>query len=169
MPEISLRAATPDDLELLLHWQRQAHVIEAGAGEDWHWQQELQRDPDAREQLIAARDGRPLGFVQIIDPAREDSHYWGEVPANLRALDIWLGAVTDHGRGYGSEIMRQVLNRCFEDSRVVAVLVDPLKRNQRAHRFYRRFGFAAIEDRRLGDDDCRVFRLERSTWRDLSG
>lgn len=169
MPEIKLRAATPNDLALLQHWQRQAHVIEAGIGEDWQWQRELQRDPDWREQLIAECDGHPLGFVQIIDPAREDSHYWGEVPANLRALDIWLGQEADLGLGYGSEIMRQVLGRCFKDDRVAAILVDPLASNRRAHRFYQKFGFAAVEDRRFGEDDCRIFRLDRSTWQDLSG
>ncbi len=166
MPEIRLRAAAPDDLELLQRWQRQAHVVAAGVGEDWNWQRELLRDPDWREQLIAEIDDRPLGFVQIIDPALEDSHYWGDVTANLRALDIWLGCKADLGRGYGSEIMRQVLNRCFEDSRVLAVLADPLKRNRRAHRFYQRFGFIAVEDRRFGEDDCRVFRLDRSAWQE---
>jgi hypothetical protein len=26
--------------------------------------------------LIAERDGRPLGIIQIIDPAAEETHYW---------------------------------------------------------------------------------------------
>jgi aminoglycoside 6'-N-acetyltransferase len=32
-----------------------------------------------------------IGFVQIIDPAREESHYWGDAPGGLRAIDIWIG------------------------------------------------------------------------------
>ncbi|WP_202951049.1 hypothetical protein [Fortiea contorta] len=45
---------------------------------------ELDRTPDWREQLIAEIAGRAIGFIQIIDPAREESHYWGDVPENFR-------------------------------------------------------------------------------------
>lgn len=78
-----LRPATPDDLSRLLHWGEQAHVIASGIGDDWAWATELKRSPAWREQLIAELDGRPIGFVQIIDPALEDSHYWGDVPTGL--------------------------------------------------------------------------------------
>ena len=161
---IRLREATPADLGLLLGWQAQPQVVEAGAGEDWGWQTELARRPDWRRQLIAEIDGRAVGFVQIIDPAREDSHYWGDIGPGLRALDIWIGAAADLGRGYGSLMMRRALELCFADTGVGAALVDPLAANPRAHRFYRRFGFATVERRRFGGDDCLVMRLDRNNW-----
>lgn len=163
-PQIRLRDAMSEDLRLLLEWQAQAHVIEAGAGEDWGWQTELARRPSWRRQLIAEVDGRAIGFVQIIDPAREDSRYWGDVGPGLRAVDIWIGEPADLGRGYGSAMMRLVLDLCFADAEVGAVLVDPLADNRRAHRFYRRFGFAFDERRRFGVDDCQVMRLDRNNW-----
>lgn len=158
--DIELRAAGPADLELLRHWAEQPHVL-AGGGGDWGWETELARDPDWREQLIAELEGRPIGFVQIIDAAREDSHYWGDVPANLRAIDIWIGEASDLGKGHGTVIMRQTLERCFADPEVTAVLIDPMASNLRAHRFYERLGFRFVERRRFGDDDCFVYRLER--------
>lgn len=114
--------------------------------------------------MLAELDGRAIGFVQIIDPALEDSHYWGDVEKDLRAIDIWIGEETLLGRGYGSEMMRQALERCFDDPAVRAVVVDPLAINERAHAFYRRFGFEFTEARRFDDDDCYVFRLERNRW-----
>jgi aminoglycoside 6'-N-acetyltransferase len=58
---VSLRPATPEDLELLRRWDAAPHVIAATGDEDWHWETELARNPDGREQLIAEVDGRPIG------------------------------------------------------------------------------------------------------------
>ncbi len=168
MSTIVLREAEPADCDLLLDWQFRPHVIAAGVGDDWQWQRELARRPAWREQLIAELDGRPLGFIQIIDPALEDSHYWGEVERDLRAIDIWIGDADMLGRGFGSEMMSQALDRCFDDTAVRAVLVDPLAGNLRAHRFYRRLGFEFVEARSFGDDDCHVMRLPRARWRAAS-
>lgn len=161
---ITLRPATPDDLALLRHWDEQPHVIAADPNDDWAWESELGLDPDWQEQLIAERDGEPLGFVQIIDPAREETRYWGDVPAGLRALDIWIGEADDLGKGYGTEMMRLALARCFDPPDVTAVLVDPLAENTRAHRFYERLGFRFVERRRFGEDDCFVYRLDRTGY-----
>jgi aminoglycoside 6'-N-acetyltransferase len=84
-----LRPAPLADIDLLRRWNRAPHIIEAKGTEDWQWERELALEEEWQEQLIAEMDGRPIGFIQIIDPAREKSHYWGECPANLRAVDIW--------------------------------------------------------------------------------
>ncbi|WP_375058274.1 GNAT family N-acetyltransferase [Zobellella sp. DQSA1] len=166
---IRLRPAGPADLVLLRRWDEAPQVQAADPNDDWQWETELHRRPDWREQLIAELDGRPIGFVQIIDPAREESRYWGEVPADLRAIDIWIGEPALLGRGHGGEMMRQALARCFAVPAVTAVLVDPLATNVRAHHFYQRFGFRPLERRRFGDDDCLVFRLARTDWRPGEG
>lgn len=125
---------------------------------------ELDRNPDWREQLIAEIDGRAIGFIQIIDPVREESHYWGDVAANLRAIDIWIGEATDLSKGYGTKMMQLALARCFADPDVTAVLVNPLVSNTRVHRFYERLDFQRIDRRQFGDDDCFVYRLDRENW-----
>jgi aminoglycoside 6'-N-acetyltransferase len=159
---ISLRPATIDDLALLRLWDQQPHVIAAKTDEDWGWEAELARSPEWRKQLIAELDGRPIGFVQIIDPALEDSQYWGDVPGGLRAIDIWIGEEAELGKGHGSEMMRVAIAHCFQDPAVSAVIIDPLASNVRAHRFYERLGFQFVERRRFGADDCFVYRLERA-------
>ena len=114
--------------------------------EDWGWEHELVRSPDWREQLIAEVEGSPIGFIQIIDPAREDSHYWGDCPTGLRAIDIWIGEEAFLGRGLGTEMMRLAIDRCFADPTVGGILIDPMA------------------SRSFGDDDCAVYRLERGDW-----
>ncbi len=151
----------PADAPLLRRWDEAPHVVASDPNDDWGWESELARSPDWREQLIAEVDGRPIGFVQIIDPAREESRYWGDIGDNLRAIDLWIGDAADLGRGYGTRIMQLALERCFADPAVRAVLIDPLASNTAAHRFYERLGFRFVERRRFGADDCFVYRLER--------
>ena len=161
MPEVTLRPASLGDLELLRHWDEEPHTVASDPDDDWGWETELARNPPWREQLIAEVDGRPVGLVQIIDPAEEDSHYWGDAPPDLRAIDIWIGEASDLNRGYGTAMMKQAIARCFAAPEVTAILIDPLASNTAAHRFYERLGFRFVDRRQFGGDDCFVYRLER--------
>lgn len=164
--KVTLRRATLADAPLLRRWDEQPHVIASDPHDEWGWEEELCKQPEWREQLIALVDDRPVGFVQVIDPALEDSHYWGESPPGLRAVDIWLGWESDLGKGYGTKIMTEVIERCFASSEVTAIIIDPLESNVRSHRFYERFGFEVQGPRRFGLDDCLVYRLNRQSWYD---
>jgi aminoglycoside 6'-N-acetyltransferase len=161
--EVRFRAATVDDAALLRSWDEREHVLASDPDTDWEWETELPRRPEWREQLIAEVDGVPIGFVQIIDPEREESHYWGDCGPGLRAIDIWIGEEAYLDRGFGSRMMRMAIERCFADPTVNAILIDPLASNARAHPFYERLGFRFVERRRFGTDDCFVYRLERKT------
>lgn len=152
------------DLALLQHWDEQPHTVASDPNDDWNWPAELGRNPSWREQLIAERDGTPIGFIQIIDPAAEETHYWGNVPPNYRAIDIWIGEAENLGKGYGSEMMRQAINRCFAREEVTTILIDPLDTNTRAHKFYERLGFQFLEYRWFDQDYCKVYQLKRKDW-----
>ncbi|MBD0257314.1 MAG: GNAT family N-acetyltransferase [Cytophagales bacterium] len=86
------------------------------------------------------------------------------VPADLRAIDIWIGEAADLGKGYGMVMMRLALERCFADPAVTAVLLDPLETNRRAHFFYERLGFRFVGKRTFNEDACLVYRLDRPDW-----
>ncbi|MDP5170496.1 MAG: acetyltransferase [Bacteroidia bacterium] len=164
-PNILLRSATISDLPVLTWWDTQPHVIDSDDDDsDWNWEAELQRFPPWREQLIAELDGRPIGIIQIIDPAEEESHYWGEVAPNLRAIDIWIGEKEDLGKGYGTIMMTLAIEKCFADEAVTAILIDPLRSNTAAIRFYERLGFHFVENRRFEQSDCAVYQLTREQW-----
>ncbi|GAA4277427.1 GNAT family N-acetyltransferase [Aquimarina mytili] len=164
--DITLRIATINDLDLLEYWDKQQHVIDSDPDEDWDWENELLKFPEWREQLIAELDGRPIGCIQIIDPAEEESHYWGNIPRNLRAIDIWIGEKEDLGKGYGSKMMEMAVDRCFKNPEVVSILIDPLESNHDAIRFYENFGFTFIEKRSFNSSDCLVYQLSRKDWKE---
>ncbi len=161
---LTLRAARPPDATLLRRWDEEPAVLASDPDDYWQWEVELARAPDWRAQLMAEFDGRPIGFVQIIDPARKESRYWGAVPPNLRAIDIWIGEADCRGRGFGTRLMHMALARCFADPDVDAVLIDPLWDNRDARRFYERLGFRLLERRRFGLSDGAVYRLARSDF-----
>lgn len=161
---VTLRDATLADLPLLERWDEDPAVLESDPNDDWHWAEELAKVHTWRDQLIIEADGVPVGFVQIIDPALEDSHYWGDCGPGLRAIDIWIGEASHRNRGIGGAAMREAIRRCFAPPEVTAIVIDPLASNTDAIRFYERLGFRFVERRVFGADDCHVMRLDRSAW-----
>ncbi|WP_109301388.1 GNAT family N-acetyltransferase [Aquimarina sp. AU474] len=165
---IKLRQATISDLELLKYWDTKQHVIDCDPDDyEWDWENELQRDPEWREQLIAELDARPIGFIQIIDPYIEETHYWGKVQQNKRALDIWIGEEKDLNKGLGTIMMQLTIERCFKEPNVDGILIDPLKTNTKAHRFYKRLGFEFIQEKDFNGTACFVFELKKATYKNL--
>lgn len=172
MPKVTLRRAELDDVKWLELWDKDDDVIACSSDDPGaavafggiDWRDELAAQGEHSEYVIAELDGRPIGAMQIIDPHLEPTHYWGEIAPDLRAIDIWIGAPGDRGRGYGTQMMRLALERCFADPRVTGVVIDPLASNERAHEFYRRLGFTPIGRRWFGDDDCLVHELTRERW-----
>ena len=162
--KIRLRHATIDDIEILEYWDKQPHVIAAAPDDDWDWKEELTQRYQWRELLISELDGEPIGFLAIIDPAEEETHYWGTIEPNLRALDIWIGEARNLNKGYGAQMMKLAFERCFHNPKVKAILIDPLASNTAAHRFYERLGFEFIEERSFYGDDCFVYQLTREKW-----
>jgi aminoglycoside 6'-N-acetyltransferase len=159
-----LRPATGADVSLLRRWDEEPHIKASNPNDDWNWEEELGVPSPGREQLIAELAGRAIGFIQIIDPAREASHYWGDCAENQRAIDIWIGEASCLGKGHGTAMMNLAIARCFAPLDVTGILIDPLKSNERARRFYERFGFKFVEDRHFGDDLCAVYFLSRQVW-----
>jgi aminoglycoside 6'-N-acetyltransferase len=171
---LAIRVATQADAPTLARWDAEPSVIacttddpnaeQAFAGAVWA--DEIAANGDLTCYYIAELDGRPIGAMQVIDPHREPTHYWGEIEPNLRAIDIWIGDAADRNQGWGALMMGAVIDACFADGAVAAVIIDPLNSNADAHRFYRRLGFKPT-GRRLfnGQDDCLVHRLERTDWR----
>lgn len=164
MAKLQLRKANIADIEMLQYWDQQLHVIESDPNDDWNWEFELTRDPEWRVQLMAVVNGQAIGFIQIIDPAEEESHYWGDIGRGKRAIDIWIGEAENLGKGYGTTMMKLALERCFADKNVTEVLIDPLESNTNAIRFYKKLGFEFLEKRKFGHDICEVYAISREKW-----
>ena len=102
--EVRLRPATVDDAGLLAGWDREPHVIACSTDDPdadiafggIEWREELSDQSEVSFYRIAEVDGRAIGVMQVIDPHREPTRYWGDIEPNLRALDIWIGPKDAH-------------------------------------------------------------------------
>lgn len=158
---IKLRPATINDLELVKYWDTKQHVIDCDPDDEWNWEIEFSRNPEWREQLVAELNGEPIGFLQIIDPFLEETHYWGDVEPNKRSIDIWIGEENNLNKGYGTTMMELAIQSCFQNPAIDGILIDPLKSNIKAHRFYERLGFEFIEERVFDETACYIYELKR--------
>ncbi|MGJ3261710.1 MAG: GNAT family N-acetyltransferase [Salinarimonas sp.] len=164
-----LRPATCADLPILRAWNDDPEVAaSSGADGAFDWAAEIPRVVDWREILIFEAQGRSIGVLVSIDPAREESRYWGDCGPGLRALDVWIGAASDRGRGSGAALTRLAPERRFAQPSVPAGLLAPPAPHVRACRFYERLGFQAVERRFFGADECVVYRLDRAAWASAS-
>lgn len=167
-----LRPATLDDATLLHRWDLDPDIIGATtsdreaaiAFDGIDWRDALGAQSPVSYYLIAEVDGRAIGAMQICDPHEEPTHYWGEVRPNQRAVDIWIGAPTDRGRGFGAQMMRLAHSACFADPTVEAIVIDPLMTNTRAIAFYERLGYRRLHVRDFDDDRCLVMQLTREQF-----
>lgn len=176
-PAIVLRPATIHDIPTLNRWDTEPHVISASSDNpdakiafgEHSWEAELAMQTEHYRYYMAELDGQPIGAMQICDPHLEHTHYWGDIEPHQRALDIWIGETRHHGKGYGEVMMNQALAICFADVRVTTVLIDPLRSNTRAHKFYQRLGFVPTHQQFFGPDDCLVHRMTREEWQSRNG
>lgn len=174
---LRLRPATRHDLPVLRQWDREPHVMAAtgnNEGEDdpWDWEDTLAMgaaSPDhpfwwnfIAELAAPLAPPRPIGYIQVIDPAREPTRYWGAIAGpDARAIDIWIGPPDCLGQGHGTAMMHLAIAFCFADPTVTHILIDPLATNTRAIRFYQSLGFQPQATHRFGEDTCQILRLPR--------
>ena len=166
-PAILLRPAVLADIPTLTAWDEEPHVqfSDPNMGSGWDWEDEIEASWPGYWHFIAEVQSTPIGFVQIIDPEIEHSQYWGAMGPGYRAIDIWIGPADWLGIGCGTQMLQQALEYCFSDTTVHTVLIDPIEKNIRAHRFYQRCGFQPTGLRQFGADTCLVHELKRADWR----
>lgn len=165
MNDTILRPAKRADAALLDKWQQAAHVKAALPDLDWNWPEQLTDIPEWIEYFIAEHAGKPVGFLEILDPKKETWNYWNVEEDHLRAIDIWIGEEQWLGRGIGSLMMKQALEKCFAHREVKAIILDVLETNQRVIPFYQRLGFRHTHTAILAGHRCLIHRLDRNDWK----
>ncbi len=157
------RRAEFGDVPRLRGWEQADHVsCVMGTDPGWQWETELA--VQWQEVWICEVDGCPIGVVVVLDAESEPTRYWGEVSPGTFAIDIWIGEPDALRRGYGTAMMTHAIERAFVDHHAHTILIDPLVTNLGAITFHRRLGLTDVGERRLGNDDCLVLRIERHDW-----
>ena len=89
-----------------------------------------------------------------------------ETDPGVRGIDQSIGEPELLGRGLGTQLVRALVQRLFDDSEVTRVQTDPAPHNLRAIRCYEKAGFRVTE--RVPDDRYTVHRDNLRFELDLS-
>jgi aminoglycoside 6'-N-acetyltransferase len=139
-PAYQFRPFAEADFPMIREWLAQPHVIEwwGDADEQFALASGDLAEP-AMEQFIVSADGRPFGYLQCYRLTAWNQGF-GAHPEETRGIDQFIAEVDMVGRGHGSAMIRQFVDRLFENG-VPRVVTDPDLDNPRAIRAYEKAGF----------------------------
>ncbi len=130
---IALRPMTADDLPEVVELEQAVFGDEA-----WTTQMllgELEQQPGSRYDLVAAQEGRIVGYAGLLGAGGQ-----GDVVTLAVALGHW-------GRGIGSALLEALMAEAARRG-CTEIFLEVRTDNSRAQQLYRRYGFTAIGIRR---------------------
>jgi aminoglycoside 6'-N-acetyltransferase len=140
---LSYRAATPDDVTLLVEWHADPEVSR-------YWDDETFTDEEMRARLaredvdmwIVEDGGEPVGLLQS---------WWEDAPSKRGGIDGFL-VPSARGRGVMPAVARQLAADLLAQG-WVEVTVDPYEWNERAIRGWQKAGFVEVSRGHAPDED----------------
>ncbi len=134
---VVLRPVQPDDVNTLRTFLRDPSVArwwgqprpDVDVADDW-----LDADPEKTVWTIEV-DGVIAGSIQTAEEAEPDYRH--------ASIDLFLGPAFQ-GRGLGSDAIRALAHRLFEDRGHHRLTIDPSAANERAIRTYTAIGFRPV-------------------------
>jgi aminoglycoside 6'-N-acetyltransferase len=138
----TVRAATAEDVDLLVRWHADPEVAPFWDHETFTREEMEARlaRPDVDSFLVEA-DGEPIGYVQA----------WTDDGGRTGGIDMFLVADA-RGRGLGPDAARALARHLRDDRGWERVSADPYTWNERAIRAWRKAGFESVEERDADDE-----------------
>ncbi len=147
---ITLRLMTEDDLPMLHDWLNRSHIVEWWGGDearptldevktDYHPQTLAKEGVTA---YIAMLGEVPIGYAQSYIVLGSGDGWWeDETDPGVRGIDQSLADASMLGKGFGTKLVRALVELLFTDPQVSKIQTDPDPNNLRAIRCYEKAGF----------------------------
>jgi AacA4 family aminoglycoside N(6')-acetyltransferase len=167
---IVLRLMTSGDLSMLHDWLNRPHIVEWWGGEG---ERPSMRDVVARyapqvmaehnvTPYIALLNDEPFAYAQSYVALGAGGGWWEEITdPGVRGIDQSIAEPDKLGRGYGTRLVRTLVDRLFTDPAVTRVQTDPAPGNARAIRCYQKAGFRVVSEIMTPDDPALYMIRER--------
>ena len=153
---VTLRLMTEADIPMLYEWLQRPHIVQWWGGEAERPKSLAETRENylprvlAEERVtpyIAMLDGRPIGYAQSYIAMDSGDGWWEDVTdPGVRGIDQSLAEKTDLGRGLGTQMVKALCERLFEDPAVTRIQTDPDPTNARAIRCYEKAGFRVLRE-----------------------
>ncbi|MEM8655504.1 MAG: GNAT family N-acetyltransferase [Pseudomonadota bacterium] len=136
--DYTFRPASPDDRDILRHWQSQPHVSRWWDSDEPHTDEDFH---DARvARWIVSTAGRPFAYMQDYTVHGWDAHHFFHLPEGSRGIDQFVGVPDMIGQGHGPAFIALRVHALF-DAGAPAVATDPHPDNAYAIAAYKKAGF----------------------------
>jgi len=153
--QISFKAMQDSDTPLLFKWLKEPHVAR------WWWtyrglyERFVERfnlaayKQSAYNPFIGYVNGRPIAFIQYYNAARS-YHTWKQLYreplARAIGIDMCIGEPDCIGKGYGTAILKAFIQKIFDETDTLTILIDPDATNYAAIRCYQKVGFTTVTE-----------------------
>jgi len=129
---IRVRPIKDYDIELLTKWLYKDYILK-WYHEPEEWIREVRNrngEFSFLSHFIVLDDNIPFGFCQYYDcfDAQED-WYSVDIPHTYYSIDYLIGEEGYLGKGYGKEIIKQLIKKITEENHPKYILVQPEKEN----------------------------------------
>lgn len=149
---VTLRSMTEEDLGMLHDWLNRPHIVEWWGGERPSLEEVREHyHPCALAEAnvtpyVGMLDGRPFAYAQSYVAIGSGDGWWqDETDPGVRGIDQSIGESALLGQGYGTLLVRALVDLLFADPRVSKVQTDPSPQNLRAIRCYEKAGFRRVK------------------------
>ncbi len=139
-----------NDLKQLHAWVHVPHVKKWWCSDALPWDQFVKKyskflQPSTIWGYIIHVDERPIGFIQAHDASEADSEGNSE-PAGTYGMDLYIADIDYIGKGYGTAILRQFIEKLKQEHPVKKFIIDPDVHNIAAIKTYSKVGFKPVKE-----------------------
>jgi RimJ/RimL family protein N-acetyltransferase len=143
------RPLKSDDLPLLCDWLNRHHVAERWYGElseaeirSRYIDRLIEEDSKSCSPLVVQLGERPIGFAQWYWATKIGNGWWSQIsdPGTV-GIDFFLADFSMLGKGYGTEMIAQLVEALFANPEITTLISDPPPDNTRSIRALERNGF----------------------------
>ncbi|MCD6659277.1 MAG: acetyltransferase [Lentimicrobium sp.] len=144
--DMKVRKFRPEDIELMQEWLQHPHVHQY-FGNPEEWLEEITENIDAEwVKYFIAETGKPIGFLQYYETDKAPEGEWSAEPAGTVGIDYLIADKENLGKGYGSEIIRLLIELIKTTGKYKYIIADPVPQNQASARVLEKNGFAIKEN-----------------------
>ncbi len=126
---MKIRDFTLNDTEILKLWLEQDYITKFwGDPQDWINELKENINTDWVKYFIVECDN-PIGFLQYYETDKAPQGDWSDEPIGTVGIDYLIGDIEYLGKGYGTKIVRLLVDLIKSKNRYDYIVADPVKEN----------------------------------------
>lgn len=150
---IDFKPLKEKDLPLFFAWIKKPHIARWWESDTYEKFVEKYRSEKAVENyvypFIMSLNEKPIGYIQYCLADKADDGWWMKQhgqPAGTVGMDIIIGETEYIGRGLGTMLVKNFVEKIFKDTKAPKIIIDPDPTNMAAIRCYERVGFKRVRE-----------------------